>query len=173
MSCQDTQNLLHGYVDGELDLLNNLRIERHLQDCPACARAYQNQKSLRSALGDGSLYFNAPAKLRERVRRDVRAGREEPRPTVLSLRWLAAGLSFALVASIGIGEERQVWRLLPSAPLTDLLSAVLAGGQVTACTQCAARRGIGEGDVIAGVRIAGAAVFVEESLAEGAQALVY
>ena len=52
-------------------------------------------------------------------------------------------------------------------------SAVLAGGQVTACTQCAARRGIGEGDVIDGIRIAGAAVFVEESLAEGAQALVY
>jgi predicted peroxiredoxin len=44
---------------------------------------------------------------------------------------------------------------------------------VTACTQCAARRGIGATDVIEGVRIAGAAVFVEECLAEGAQALVY
>jgi predicted peroxiredoxin len=60
-----------------------------------------------------------------------------------------------------------------SAPLPDLLDAVLAAGTVTLCTQCAARRGITEDDVIKGVRIAGAAVFVEEALAEGAQALVY
>jgi predicted peroxiredoxin len=60
-----------------------------------------------------------------------------------------------------------------SAPLADLLSAVLAGGRVTLCTQCAARRAITEADVIEGVRIAGAAAFVEECLAEGAQALVY
>ena len=50
---------------------------------------------------------------------------------------------------------------------------MLAGGKVTLCTQCAARRGIGPGDVIAGVRIAGAAVFVEEVTAGDAQALVY
>jgi predicted peroxiredoxin len=60
-----------------------------------------------------------------------------------------------------------------SAPLEDLLAALLAAGRVTLCTQCAARRGIRPEDVVAGVRIAGAAVFVEESLAEGAQALVY
>src|SRR5688500_16427908 len=60
-----------------------------------------------------------------------------------------------------------------SAPRTDLLDAVLAGGRVTVCTQCAARRGITEADVLKGVRIAGAAAFVEESLADGAQALVY
>ncbi|KWV29614.1 MULTISPECIES: DsrE family protein [Micromonospora] len=60
-----------------------------------------------------------------------------------------------------------------SAPLADLLGVVLATGQVTACTQCAARREIGPDDVLPGVRIAGAAVFVEEATAEGAQALVY
>ncbi len=60
-----------------------------------------------------------------------------------------------------------------AAPLPELLEAVLAAGRVTLCTQCAARRDIGAADVIEGVRIAGAAVFVEESLADGAQALVY
>ncbi|MCW2569347.1 MAG: sulfur reduction protein DsrE [Mycobacterium sp.] len=60
-----------------------------------------------------------------------------------------------------------------SAPLEDLLAAVLTAGRVTLCTQCAARRGISPADVVEGVRIAGAAVFVEESLADGAQALVY
>lgn len=60
-----------------------------------------------------------------------------------------------------------------SAPLPDLLAAVLAGGTVTLCTQCAARRDITPADVIDGVRIAGAAVFVEETLTDGTQALVY
>jgi predicted peroxiredoxin len=60
-----------------------------------------------------------------------------------------------------------------SAPLVDLLTAVLAGGSVTACTQCAARRGITQDQTLPGVRIAGAAAFVEEVLADGAQALVY
>jgi predicted peroxiredoxin len=60
-----------------------------------------------------------------------------------------------------------------SAPLTDLLDAVLAAGTVTLCTQCAARREITADDVLPGVRIAGAAVFVQECLADGTQALVY
>ena len=60
-----------------------------------------------------------------------------------------------------------------AAPLPDLLDMLLADGRVTLCTQCAARRGIGPEDVLPGVRIAGAAVFAEEILADGVQALVY
>jgi predicted peroxiredoxin len=60
-----------------------------------------------------------------------------------------------------------------AAPLPDLLDLLLASGKVTACTQCAARREIAPDDVLPGIRIAGAAVFVEEVTTEGAQALVY
>lgn len=60
-----------------------------------------------------------------------------------------------------------------SAPLHELRDAVLAAGSLTLCTQCAARRSIGPDDVLPGVRIAGAAVFVAEALEEGTQALVY
>ncbi|MDP9814447.1 putative peroxiredoxin [Spirilliplanes yamanashiensis] len=60
-----------------------------------------------------------------------------------------------------------------AAPLPDLLGMLVEGAQVTACTQCAARRSITPDDVLPGIRIAGAAVFVEEILADGAQALVY
>jgi len=60
-----------------------------------------------------------------------------------------------------------------AAPLADLRDAVLAGGRLTLCTQCAARRGIGEADLLPGVRLAGSATFVEEVLAEEVQALVY
>jgi predicted peroxiredoxin len=91
---------------------------------------------------------------------------------------VASGVSVSLWLT---GES--AWFALPgraarfelphAAPLTDLLAAVLAGGRVTLCTQCAARRGITAEDTIAGVRIAGAAAFVEEVTAEGVQALVY
>ncbi len=67
----------------------------------------------------------------------------------------------------------QDFELPHSPPLAELLHVILATGTVTACTQCAARRDIGAGDVLPGIRIAGAAVFVEETMAEGAQALVY
>jgi predicted peroxiredoxin len=60
-----------------------------------------------------------------------------------------------------------------AAPLPDLLDLLISNGRVTACTQCAARRDIGPGDVLDGVRIAGAAVFVEEIMTDGAQAIVY
>ncbi|MGH3368478.1 MAG: DsrE family protein [Nocardioidaceae bacterium] len=60
-----------------------------------------------------------------------------------------------------------------AAPVADLLAAVVAGGTVTVCTQCAKRRHVSEGDVLPGVRIAGAPTFVEEAMADGVQALVY
>jgi predicted peroxiredoxin len=60
-----------------------------------------------------------------------------------------------------------------AAPLPDLLALLLDSGRVTACTQCAARRNITPEDVLPGIRIAGAPVFVEEIMTDGAQALVY
>lgn len=60
-----------------------------------------------------------------------------------------------------------------AAPLDELLAAVVEGGEVVVCTQCAARRGLTEADLLPGMRIAGSAQFVEQALAPGAQALVY
>ena len=82
--------------------------------------------------------------------------------------WLTGEAAWFAVP--GRAEE---FELPQAAPLVDLLAAVLAGGTVTLCTQCAARRDIGEGDVLEGVRIAGAPSFVEEALADDVQALVY
>jgi predicted peroxiredoxin len=57
--------------------------------------------------------------------------------------------------------------------MADLLASIVAGGRVTLCTQCAARRDISPGDVIEGIQIGGAATFVSEVTADGTQALVY
>ncbi len=76
-------------------------------------------------------------------------------------------------AWLAVPGRAEAFHLDLAAPLADLLAAVVAEGQVTVCTQCAHRRGITAGDVVEGVRVAGAAVFAEEVLADGAQALVY
>jgi predicted peroxiredoxin len=110
------------------------------------------------------------------------AGTDAPERCSQAFTVAATALSAGVSVSLWLTGE-SAWFALPgraesfelphSAPLADLLAAVLAGGQVTLCTQCAARRGITAQDVLPGVRIAGAAVFVEEAVSEGAQALVY
>jgi len=57
--------------------------------------------------------------------------------------------------------------------LSELRDAVLATGTITVCAQCAMRRDITEADVLPGVRIAGSAAFLEETLAGDARTLVY
>jgi predicted peroxiredoxin len=91
---------------------------------------------------------------------------------------VAAGASVSLwltgeAAWFAVPGRAEEFSLPLATPLAELLAAVLAGGTVTLCTQCAARRSISEDGVLPGVRIAGAAVFAEEALADGAQALVY
>ena len=91
---------------------------------------------------------------------------------------VAAGASVSLwltgeSAWFALPGRAEQFELPEAAPLAELLGAVLGGGRVTLCTQCAARRSITADQVIPGIRIAGAQAFVQEALAEDAQALVY
>jgi predicted peroxiredoxin len=91
---------------------------------------------------------------------------------------VAAGADVGLwltgeAAWFGVPGRAEEFSLDLAAPLADLRDAVVAGGRVTVCTQCAQRRGIVEGDLVPGVRIAGAATFAKEVLEDGVQALVY
>lgn len=91
---------------------------------------------------------------------------------------LAAGIPVSLwltgeAAWLAVPDRAEAFTLPHAAPLADLRDAIVAGGTLTVCTQCAARRGIEAGDLIAGAVIRGSASFVDEALADGAQALVY
>lgn len=127
MNCRDAQNLLDGYADGELALVGNLEIERHLQGCPSCMRVQRNRQTLRAAIKDDALYFNAPAELHRGVRAAVReASQGETRSPALSWRWLAAAASVALVALM-------IWWLVAfqSRPATDdLLAQEIVAGHI-------------------------------------------
>ena len=76
-------------------------------------------------------------------------------------------------AWFGVPGRAEEFDLDLATPLDQLMAAVLTSGTVTVCSQCAARRGIVEGDLREGVTIAGAAAFAEQIMGEGVQAIVY
>lgn len=91
---------------------------------------------------------------------------------------VAAGADVSLwltgeAAWLGVPGRAEDFELDLATPLSDLLAAVLEAGRVTVCSQCAARRSLTDADLLPGVRVAGAAVFAEEVLGDGVQALVY
>ena len=110
------------------------------------------------------------------------AGKDDPERCNQAFTVAAAAVASGVQVSLWLTGEA-AWFSVPgraadfslphAAPLTDLLASVLALGTVTVCSQCAARRDITTSDVIDEVRIAGAATFVAEIMADGAQALVY
>lgn len=91
---------------------------------------------------------------------------------------LASGAEVSLwltgeAAWFALAGRAEDFELPHASPLAQLRDAVLDGGTLTVCTQCAARRGIEPPDVIAGIRVAGSASFVDEVLRPDTQALVY
>ena len=112
----------------------------------------------------------------------VTAGADGPERCAQAFTVAALGVASGADVSLWLTGEAS-WFALPgraetfdlahSAPLHELRDAILAGGRITLCTQCAARRDITPDAVLDGVGIAGAQTFLAEVLAEGAQALVY
>ena len=112
----------------------------------------------------------------------VMAGSDDPERCAQAFTVASTALASGAEVSLWLTGEA-AWFALPgkceefelphSAKLADLRDAILAGGKITLCTQCAVRRGINDGNQIPGIVIAGAASFVEEIMQPGVQALVY
>ena len=104
MNCQDTHDLVHPYVDGELDQVRHLEFERHLRECPACARASGQQQALRSAFRAGSLRYEPPAGLRQRIRSSLRGAGPGPRALLGTLGpWLVGVAAALALVALGVG----------------------------------------------------------------------
>src|SRR5258706_13517700 len=87
MNCKETQEVIHAYLDGELDLVHNMAVEQHLQECAPCARSCRGQQSLRTVMAGRSLYFEAPKTLENRVRSAVRQASNAESPRWRWWRW--------------------------------------------------------------------------------------
>lgn len=105
MSCELTQSVLHGYIDGELDAARAADFERHLLSCPQCVAALEAQETLRASIQRAGLYERAPDSLRRKLAGQLGA----PAPvTAMPVRvrsrpstWIAVAAAFILVAFLG------------------------------------------------------------------------
>jgi anti-sigma factor RsiW len=73
MTCQEVRQLLHAYLDDELDLATALQVEEHLPDCPSCLKESAAARAAGRAVAQAAVYYPAPAELRERLQRAIRA----------------------------------------------------------------------------------------------------
>jgi anti-sigma factor (TIGR02949 family) len=103
MNCGEARSFVHGYVDGELDLVRSVEIERHVAECPSCARELESLQALRATIRNRALVHRAPPGLERRIRSRIR-----PRVTSPRWKWLAAAASLALVAAVAWGVRSAI-----------------------------------------------------------------
>jgi anti-sigma factor RsiW len=101
MSCPDpVSRLLEPYLDGELDVVRSLEVERHLSSCAVCSGALGDHRALRAALADASLHYEAPRGFEDGMRAAVRKAAGAPPPRATSnARWWAVAASLSAVAA--------------------------------------------------------------------------
>jgi anti-sigma factor RsiW len=105
VNCAESQDLIHGFVDGELDLVRSIAVERHIESCELCSQAYRTQQELKGALQAVPLRFMAPNDFRRRIQSSLRkTGEPAPlrRPLFWApaLRWSGVLAALALLALI-------------------------------------------------------------------------
>jgi len=130
MNCSESRELLHAHADDELDVANSLDLERHITTCTACAVERQAVQSLKTALRQSSLHYQAPDSLRKEILRMARAESGGARPPLFqSLRlWksLAFGATaFALLAMLirpGVSERDHVLEEAVSSHVRSLMA---------------------------------------------------
>ena len=94
---ENIRELLHAYVDDELDLANARETERHLQSCADCRGTERAIRELRSALTSDANAHRAPAHLRRNVRTALRREAKSSRQTLSPWLMFATGAAFAAV----------------------------------------------------------------------------
>jgi anti-sigma factor RsiW len=99
MSCAAPRELIHAYLDGELDIVRSVEMEEHLGECTTCSGAYEAQRRLRSELSVQELGFKAPRSLRKRIRKAVRIeAKGDGWSWAGGWRWLSAAVPVAALA---------------------------------------------------------------------------
>ena len=103
MNCDDARVLMHGHLDGELDLAADLEVQRHIEECPRCASEYAAMRAMRTRLKDEAFRFEAPAALKERIRRAIPASPPSRAAAYPSRRgtWVPRAIRFAVPMAIG------------------------------------------------------------------------
>jgi anti-sigma factor RsiW len=101
MNHEQVTELIHPYVDGELDVSNLRLVEEHLQSCEACRSAEVRLRAFREALRSRAPAYRAPARLRKNIRTAVRREERAARPGLSWFGpWVAAAACTLLITSL-------------------------------------------------------------------------
>ena len=105
MNCADARQLLHAYIDDELDVATAAQLNAHLLECTACAQALEAAKAVKIAAGNPALYYRSPAALREQMIAAI------PPAAPSRSRWRAVAIaaSILLVAGVTFAVFSPVW----------------------------------------------------------------
>ena len=103
MNCDDAKGFLDAYLDGELELSQQLELEQHLSGCPECQAVLKESREFRAFFTAAAPNFKAPPKLRDKV---LAITREEPAPAKPKARqfplWRRPWLYAAALLAIGL-----------------------------------------------------------------------
>lgn len=69
--CADIQQLLYPYLDGELDVKQNMDVEAHILDCQTCCDLLNEEKRFLSVLKNGCLHEEGPPALKAKIERKL------------------------------------------------------------------------------------------------------
>jgi anti-sigma factor RsiW len=119
VKCQDCEELLHPYLDGEMDAAQRAAVDEHLKGCSDCRQALEHLQMLRRALQLPELRYTASDTLRHRIQTKLReADARERRPAWP--RWGAAMAASVLAVAL-------LWNFVPhgGAPAPDVDDAMV------------------------------------------------
>jgi len=99
MTCKSALALLEPYIDGELDAAHAAEVQRHLDECQACALAHRRLARLSTDLRTLAPRYAAPEELRSRIMQRVgRQPVEIPRRRAITSWAIAATVLLAISA---------------------------------------------------------------------------
>jgi anti-sigma factor (TIGR02949 family) len=106
--CNQLDERLHGYLDGELDAAGAAEFERHLQSCSQCSAALHAERALQDTLAKAQLYERAPVSLRRAMRSKIIPAPGAGQATATL--WKRLAIAAALLCAISSGIL--TWTLL-------------------------------------------------------------
>jgi anti-sigma factor RsiW len=117
MNCDEAERFLDAYLDGELELSQQLELEKHLSGCPECQAALEERREFRAFFNAVAPSYKAPTELRDKVLAITREKPAAATPKVRRFPWwrqrwlyaaalLAIGLPVAWMVFYGNREPR-------------------------------------------------------------------
>jgi anti-sigma factor RsiW len=103
MNCDEAERFLDAYSDGELELSQQLELEKHLSECPECQASLQERQQFRAFFNAAAPNYKAPLELRQKILAITREGAEEAKPKARRFPlWRQPWLYAAALLAIGL-----------------------------------------------------------------------